>query len=197
MYLTIDIEGDGLNREYNKQVFPDGNHFDPDTRIWACTICSEKDSRTIVCKLPPVPRRLPMPYYKGGYANWQTNSYHDEATVIPEEYEGYDSVKYKEFLERIHGLLKQANDKGIPVYFKGYGTYEYDKDVLRVNFQKWNLSTDVLDCMKIANPAEWVETHKQTSAGCWVSNQAYMKDGIMHNIEDARQLYGLINSIDS
>ena len=39
---TIDCEADGLNKFYNRQVFPEGNHFDRESRIWSFTICNGK-----------------------------------------------------------------------------------------------------------------------------------------------------------
>lgn len=199
-YWTIDLEGDGLNREYNKQIFPDGNHFDPETRIWCCTFCGNKEDGTIgkstfVCKLPPVPRRLLKPYKKGGYDVWVTSAIHEVNTVIPEDMveDDFEADMYKEFITRIYRRLRTACDKGITVYFKGYGTYEYDKDLLRINFMKYNLPTDVLDCMKLYTPDKWESTELQI-VHARIPNQEYMNVGIKHNIEDAVQLLKVINS---
>lgn len=206
-YWTIDLEGDGLRRSLNQQAFGwNFGNFDPETRIWCCTICGPKEDgsmgrRTFVCKLPPVPRRLISPVKIGDSYVWNTQAVHEELTRIPDfirEDDGFEADMYRDFLWALEHRLSTACKKGITVYFKPYGKFEYDKELLRVNFEKFNLDVDVLKCLKPYNIPEgaWKETAQQVIVG-GVPNQEYMNKGIKHNMEDAKQLYEIINSIDS
>ena len=39
--VAMDLEGDGLSAQINQKIFPNGNHFDPNTRIWCASIATK------------------------------------------------------------------------------------------------------------------------------------------------------------
>ena len=182
---TIDIEGDGLSKDLNQKLFKNGGHYDPDTRLWCITFTDDKGTDTYVCKLPPIPR----PGRK---------AYHEVATKVPNEINGHkitEVTDYWSFLDTIYLLLKRYKLSGYKICFKGYGKYNYDKDMLEIIFKKFNIDTDILDCLINAHKStvgRWKETDKQIHTGIRIPNQEYIINGIKHNIEDSIQLYNLV-----
>lgn len=55
LIATFDVEGDGLDRAINQNIFPDGCHLDPNTRCWCATFTIRHDNKvdtyTFVSKL--------------------------------------------------------------------------------------------------------------------------------------------------
>ena len=201
MKLVIDLEGDSLNRFYNRQVFPNGNHFDPDTRIWCCSIQGANNNIvTYCCKLPSTTRTLPRPY-KDKYGNeyWTTSSRHLDSTIIPNKLNGYNIIAikdYKEFLNTINKALGYAKEYNATVYFKGYGTkHDYDYELLKVNFNKYNIPTNNLSVLRNAYndfTIPWITTSEQVQSGQSIPNQEYLEKGIIHNIEDVQELWEIV-----
>lgn len=196
-FITMDSEGDGLSQYYNKQVFPNGNHYDPDTRLWCVTFASGNSVVTLAHKLPTEVRTL-SGYYKDKYGNYDnhTRAYHDTSSCLPSYCVTADS--YSGFLANIEKRLSTCYNHNIDVYAKGYGNnYLFDKDCLRDNFNKYGISTSALDCIhnsyELMNHNDWKPTYKQMNAGQYVDNQTYMLNGIQHNREDALQLYKAIS----
>ena len=182
--VTIDIEGDGLSRDLNKKLFPEGGHYDPDTRLWCITFTDDKGTDTYVCKLPTQPRQ-------------GRKAYHEAATKVPKEINGHkvtEVTDYWSFLNTIYLLLKLYKASGYKICFKGYGKYDYDKDMLEIVFKKFDIDTDVLDCLinvYKATVGRWKETPKQIYTGKRIPNQEYLINGLTHNIEDSMQLYNI------
>lgn len=207
--LTLDLEGDGLSADINQQLFPEGNHQDPNTQIWCATIALRTEdnsllTETIVSKLPNHTREV-----KDGI---MTKAYHEDSTRIPDKIwangDWHDRIcKCRDEYELIINLLKELSHfqrQGYTIYCKGYGEYNYDYIALansfmrlrNTNFDKLvetvglkfhNTSTEFPELDK-----QWVETAKQVKTGEWKDNQKYMACGIKHNIEDAIQLLNLI-----
>ena len=205
MKLVIDLEGDSLSRLYNRQVFPNGNHFDPDTRIWCCSIQGANNIVTYCCKLPSTTRTLPRPYYykdkKTGEDKecWNTTSKHLESTIIPKKLNGYNITAiddYQEFLNRINNVLGIAKDFRAIVYFKGFGLkHDYDYELLKVNFNKYNIPTSNLSILRNAYKdftIPWTPTSAQVQSGQSIPNQEYLEKGIIHNIEDVQELWEIV-----
>lgn len=197
-FITMDCEGDGLSQYYNKQVFPFGNHYDPETRLWCITFASGSHVQTFAHKLPSTVRTLPGTY-KDRYGNFcnQTRAFHEVSSKLP----GFCITAncYSGFLNQIESRLSLCYNHNIDVYAKGYGTnYLFDKDCLRDNFNKFGISTSALDCLhnsyEIVSHNNWKPTYKQMNAGEYVDNQQYMLNGIQHNREDAVQLYKAIQT---
>jgi len=189
--LTIDIEGDGLDRLLNKQVFPEGNHFDAETVPWCCTVCRDGWTYTCVCKLPETTRTLPGYYVDYGKRSNKTKAYHLKTSLVPDNINGH---RIKEFTDRnmfvraIATFLEHADG---PVFFKGYGDYEYDKDLLETVFKQYGVDTkDLVKLYKADAPD--LNTNSQIHTDCYKPNQQYLVDGIKHNIEDAVSLYKYI-----
>ncbi|MBR3387954.1 MAG: hypothetical protein IKG84_06975 [Bacteroidales bacterium] len=189
---------DGLSAEYNRQVFPDGNHFDKDTRIWCITFVIG-DGQTITCmhKLNGV-RTLPRYYrHKNGTLLNTTLAQHlPECGEVPDEIDGHfvkQFVNYKSFLEYIAKVIDKFNGN---IYFKGWYDHDYDKDVLKHNFDKYDITCQGLNKMVNChiNNNEWVKTVEQRKAGGWIHPHDYMTNAIKHNIEDAEQLMEIINN---
>ena len=189
-FVTMDIEGDGLSRDINQKIFPEGGHYDPDTRLWCVTFAIRDITRTYVCKLPNKPRELPN--------GMKTKAYHEDATKVP-EYIGKHKIKrfriYSSFIYAIYNTLLQMEELGYKVYFKGYDKFDYDRDMLEMKFKEFNIPTDTLNNLYNINKEmniTWKKTYDQVTTGKWLNNQEYMESGIRHNIEDAIQLYEVI-----
>ena len=189
-YVTIDLEGDALSRDINKKIFPEGGHYDPETRLWCMTMYNGDRNITYVCKLPEEPRKLPN--------GRKTKAVHYSGTKVPsmiDKYNIHSFNDYADFINSIHKLIENARNYGFKVFFRGYGNYDYDKDMLEMKFKEMSLNTDILDCMVNINKhmrIEWPKTSAQVTTGKWMDNQEYMIHGIRHNIEDSIQLYNLI-----
>ena len=183
--VTIDIEGDGISKDINQKLFPNGGHYDPETRIWCVTFTDDNGTDTYVCKLPPTPR----PGRK---------AYHELNTRVPKEIGGHKVTEVKNywsFLNTIYLIIKLYKVTGCSICFKGYGKYDYDKDMLEIVFKKFGIETDVLDCLINVHKqtvGRWKETTKQIYTGTRIPNQEYIINGIKHNIEDSIQLYNLV-----
>lgn len=190
-FITIDIEGDALSKYYNRQVFPEGNHFDSDTRIW-CVTFSYNDGKTLtkVCKINNT-RKLPRPYIKNGVECWYTTAKHEYTSVVPQRIDGHKITEYKDYvdyLKSINDVIRIFTDNGYKIYFKGYGSHDYDKELLKVNFDRNNIEDYDLSALTNFQPRTWNKTAEQVQSGGYRPNQQYMINGIRHNIEDATQL---------
>lgn len=202
-YITLDCEADGLSKEYNRQVFPEGNHFDPESRIWSVTFCwPDMITRTFVSKIPYT-RQLPRYYrHKNGTMMNRTLAYHNPANVVPKNLVINDGsshvVKeitgYIQFLIKLRDIIEKCPCQ---IAFKGFGTHDYDVELLKVNFDRYRVAynKDMFDKfinINIPKPS-WKATHGQTQAGRYIDNQQYMINGIIHNIEDAIELQEYLN----
>lgn len=191
-YITIDCEGDGIYRKHNQQIFKTGNHFDPNTIVWCVTFTSSKHSMTFFKKLPNYTNRRAI-IGESGCVIGRVRSYHED-WVQPYDwsnltfFNNYSNNSYRDYLIAIKNLIEDANKHNYTIYYKSYSTYEYDKDLLRVNFERNNVETECLECMKGIN-IEIPETHQQHKPGDYVPNEQFMNDGIKHNIEDSKALY--------
>lgn len=196
MAYTCDLEGDGLNRNYNRQVFPADNHFDSETRIWAFTICNE-DYRTMtfVSKIPYT-RTLPGYYiHNNGTKSNRTLAYHDTASRVPKtiiladnsEHKVKEIPDYITYMNTIRDIIAKCPSE---IYFKGYGIHDYDKELIKCNFDRWNIVYDPTTLDKLINfqPKFWSNTLSQVKKGQWLTNEQYLINGIKHNIEDTIQL---------
>lgn len=137
---------------------------------------------TSVCKIPST-RTLPN--------GWVTKAYHLATTKVPnriwacgEFHNVVEFKEYKEFLWNIHNVLELLPN----VHFKGFGEHDYDKELLQVNFKKYDIDTIPLEKMVNVNPTRWTKTAEQVHTGAYLSNQDYLNYGIKHNIEDTIQL---------
>lgn len=185
MQLLI-VNGDGVHRDINQSIFPEGNHFDPNTTIWCVTFCSNLNySRTYFKKLPDKDHRRNVIRPDGTI--WGTvNSYHNPESQ-PYDYSdktkfcNYSDRTYEDFLRALARYIQSFKDEGDTLYFKSYKDYEYDKDLLTVNFNKYNIDTECLSCLKAVNirtPSTWQQIKDP-------DNEKFMNNGIRHNIEDA------------
>lgn len=202
-YVTLDCEADGLNKEYNRQVFPEGNHFDPESRIWSVTFC-RPDMRTITyVSMIPNTRQLPRSYrHKNGTLMNRTLAYHEITNIVPKSVvinDGtFHSVKeitvYTEYLTKLRDMIAACP---LQIAFKGFGAHDYDVDLLKVNFDRYHIEYDKEMFSKFVNinivNADWKATHRQTQAGHYTTNQQYMVNGIIHNIEDTVELQEYLN----
>lgn len=90
---TLDLEGDSRSAEINQAMFPNGCHFDPNTRIWCATIsrlnthinCSKSDllyTVTLVCKLPETARQYDDPPRINGRYIFDTGIFHNKESQV-------------------------------------------------------------------------------------------------------------------
>lgn len=180
------MNGDGVHRKYNQSIFPEGNHFDPNTTIWCVTFCSNLDySRTYFKKLPDIDHRRNV-IRPDGTIWGKVNSYHNPESQ-PYDYSdktkfcNYSDRTYEDFLRAIARYIQSFKDEGDVIYYKSYVDYTYDKDLLTVNFNKYNIDTDCLSCLQAINirtPSTWEQVKDP-------NNEKFMNNGIRHNIEDA------------
>ena len=197
-YITLDCEADGLNKEYNRQVFPDGNHFDPESRIWSVTFCRpDMATRTFVSMIPHT-RQLPGYYrHKNGTLMNRTLAYHEITNIVPKNVVINDGstravneiTDYTSYLTKLRDMIESCP---LQIAFKGFGSHDYDVELLKVNFDRYNIeyNKDMFDKFVNINipKSNWKATHEQTHAGHYITNQQYMVNGIIHNIEDAIEL---------
>ena len=202
-YITLDCEADGLNKEYNRQVFPDGNHFDPESRIWSVTFCRpDMVTRTFVSKIPST-RQLPRYYWhKNGTMMNRTLAYHNPTNVVPKNLiinDGSSHIvkeitDYTEFLIKLRDMIEECPWQ---IAFKGFGSHDYDVELLKVNFDRYHVAYNKDMFNKFVNinipKSNWKTTHGQTQAGHNIPNQQYMINGIIHNIEDTIELQEYLN----
>ena len=206
-FATIDIEGDGIKREINQRLFPDGCHYDPGTIPWIVTITITSDNgktgtMSIFHKLPSEGDRrtviLPDGEIYGRVSSWHNkeSKVYDSNKKLVDCFIDLSDKPMIEFYKEIHKVIKWLKDNEYTVAFKGYWNtqegklYEYDKMLLRDKFKLNGLSTDVLDCVRAVN-VKMEQTHKQTYVG-GIPNEIFMNDGIQHNIEDCKQLHKVI-----
>ena len=144
---------------------------------------------------------MPRPY-KDRYGNeyWTTSSKHLDSTIIPNKLNGYNitAIKdYKEFLNTINRALEMAaKEYNAIVYFKGFGLkHDYDYELLKVNFNKYNITTNNLSVLRNAYKdftIPWTPTSAQVQSGQSIPNQEYLEKGIIHNIEDVQELWEIV-----
>jgi hypothetical protein len=187
-FRTIDIEGDG-NTTINKRLFPDGNHFDPDTIMWCITFCDQDyNTLTLVKKLPPETRVI-----NGVTGKGKTNSYHEITTVIPKVIDNHEIIEFTDWNDYLKEITWQIMISDGDIYSKGYGKYNYDAMVLKANYERNNIYDGVSKLIKSVNPTKWDKTFEQVK-NYRVPNQEFTERGIKHNIEDAIQLAQRINN---
>lgn len=187
-FRTIDIEGDGLKSSINQKLFPNGNHFDPDTIMWCITFCDQDyDTLTLVKKLPPEKRMV------HGVKDMLNSSYHEITTVIPKVIDNHEIIEFTDWQEFLKEITWQIMISEGDIYSKGYGEYNYDAMVLKANYERNNVYDGVSKLIKAVNPTKWNKTFEQVK-NYIVPNQEFTERGIKHNIEDAIQLAQRINS---
>lgn len=195
MKITFDLEGDALKPCFNNQVFPNGNHYDPDTRLWCATFYNGKQTLTYVCKLPEQTRKLPRPYrLNNGDICWYTRSYHLKTTKVPTSLNNHRIIEiedYGRFIHTIAETLDKLHNLGHDICFKAYGSYWYDRDVLRDNFAKFGIHCNAK--IRGVNPSNWQDNHTRSRTAVNKDNQTFMNDAIIQNIEDTVKLFELID----
>lgn len=187
-FRTIDIEGDGLKSSINQKLFPNGNHFDPDTIMWCITFCDQDyDTLTLVKKLPSVKRMV------HGVKDMLNSSYHELTTVIPKFIDNHEIIEFTDWNEFLKEITWQIMISEGDIYSKGYGKYNYDAMVLKANYERNNVYDGVSKLIKSVNPTKWDKTFEQVK-NYIIPNQEFTERGIKHNIEDAIQLAQRINN---
>ena len=89
-----------------------------------------------------------------------------------------------------------AKEYNATVYFKGFGRkHDYDYELLKVNFNKYNIPTNNLSVLRNAYKdftIPWTPTSAQVQSGQSIPNQEYLEKGIIHNIEDVQELWEIV-----
>ena len=187
-FVTIDLEGDA-NVQQCQEIFKEGNHFDKDTIPWCISFYNGEDLNTIVCKLPEDTR----PIFKDGVVVGRTRSYHCTTTKVPNNCIACRNLK--EWSCKVHAYLKIFKDRNIQVIFKAYPVdnklYYYDRDVLAIVFNKYNLDTSVLTVVK-GIKIKTKPTYAQIKKGAFIDNQKYLEIGVEHNRQDVVELFRAI-----
>lgn len=205
--ITIDLEGDGLDKSINQSIFPNGCHLDPNTRIWCCTVTwNHGVSKTLVCKLPSTERAV---INDEGKVVGLTKAVHYDDTVIPEtiwangvKHKIVSFDDYKDFIRTIWQLINVIASSEDKLYAKGYGKYNYDKLLLEIVFNKFGYEIPDWWERVWVNAGEdrlvnvlWKETPSQIHSGTYIPNQQYMNYGIQHNIVDSEQLFDVVMKV--
>lgn len=218
--MTFDLEGDGLKAEVNQKLFPDGNHQDPNTRLWCATLTYKEYNKliteTYVAKLPASYRLVKDAVYN--------NSIHDKATKVPKkvivkdewlngcEYEQhiYELNNEWELIKTVIHHLINADYMGYKIYCKGYGAeYNYDYLALLNSFHRLKADRDLDEVNTIRDELIelrhalinaitefpiinnlWRKTPGQVKSG--TPNQEAIRWGVLHNVVDSIQLYNLL-----
>ena len=179
---------DGLKSSINQKLFPNGNHFDPDTIMWCITFCDQDyNTLTLVKKLPSVKRMV------HGVKDMLNSSYHEITTVIPKAIDNHEIIEFTDWQEFLKEITWQIMISEGDIYSKGYGKYNYDAMVLKVNYERNNVYDGVSKLIKSVIPTKWDKTFEQVK-NYIIPNQEFTERGIKHNIEDAIQLAQRINN---
>lgn len=209
LIATLDVEGDGLDREINQKLFPAGAHIDPNTRVWCATFTIRRHhivkTVTFVTKLNGT-----RPVTINGRLVGMTVAEHYDSSIIPESvdtiYGHHDIIKVckdeSEVLDNIANTIWELIQTGYNIYCKGYNAkYNYDALVLyNASIRHGNLLAFKETCWSCLRNAccsccqinkLWNKTHEQIKKGDYKSNQEYLIDGIKHNIEDSYQLFSI------
>ena len=139
---TIDIEGDGLDREINQKLFTKPPHIDPGTRIWCVSFAVRPISDnpfdiavqesfdyhtsvyTYVCKLPDTERTI---YDYNGRAIARTVATHKKETKVPHyrnarnalhpgvEYSIVEIPDYTKFLTKVANVIDNILSRPDPI----------------------------------------------------------------------------------
>lgn len=192
-FITLDVEGDASASQC-RTLFPDANHFDPNTIPWCVTFCNEHSVITYVYKLPNHTREYIVNGQKSGI---HTKTYHLDSTKIPVgKYSfTYDKKSYtstivectsvEELMQKVSLVLQTCQSKNIICYCKPFYGHLYDKDLLTCRFAYYNISTE---CLDIIEPYHcFIESYKQQNQ--LTDNQTFMNNGIRHNVVDCVKLY--------
>lgn len=87
--VTLDLEGDGLDKKVNQKLFPTGCHFDPNTRIWCATFTTRKNGKIITETYATKLNGTRPVYVKDANGNdrmaGMTTAEHYDTTIIPTE----------------------------------------------------------------------------------------------------------------
>lgn len=212
--VALDLEGDGLDAKVNQKIFPNGNHFDPNTRIWCATIASkvtgdcklfhnETLTHTMCAKLngtrPVIDDNGRMAgmtvaeHYLNTVVPQTLNVLGDDRTIVDESNEARLIKGIKHLLAIIDiPDITNGNKSDTIVCVKGYGEYNYDAMLLNAACKRLGLSTPVNKFSNLINVApiigNWNPTHSQIKVNQYVDNQKYLETGIRHCIEDTIQL---------
>jgi hypothetical protein len=145
--VTLDLEGDGLSKKVNQNVFPNGCHFDPGTRIWCATLTTRSKEGGIVTETYTTKLNGTRPVYiKDSEGNYRmaamTTAEHYESTVIPTEVDTIFGNHYITpcdtttcFMQRLILELCNYSLNGYEIWIKGYrdkegNYYKYDRIAL-------------------------------------------------------------------
>lgn len=188
-FITIDLEGDA-NVQQCREYWPEGNHFDKNTIPWCISFYDGIGIETYVCKLPQDERDI---YDDNGKWLGRTKSCHLFSTKVPNC--AHECKDLTEWCNRIYRLLKKCKEYNIPVYFKQYYdrdgiVHDYDKEVLEITFNKYNVDTSVLSIIKGLKIKTKPTFGQNKDSG--LPNQEYMNMGVQHNREDVVELYRAI-----
>lgn len=154
-------------------------------------------TRTFVSMIPHT-RQLPGYYrHKNGTLMNRTLAYHEITNIVPKNVVINDCsthavneiTDYTMYLTKLRDMIESCP---LQIAFKGFGSHDYDVELLKVNFDRYNIeyNEDMFDKFVNINihKYNWKATHEQTHAGHYITNQQYMVNGIIHNIEDAIEL---------
>lgn len=199
-YVAMDLEGDGLSKEINKMIFPQSPHWDPNTRIWCASFTkygiAKPITETYVCKLDNKPRYVG----KLNGEDYYTRSYHYKSTIIPDKINDVEIVKFETtdyimFLQSLYMKIVTYNVDEYELVVKPYGDYNYDLWLLNKELTNFNLRT-LKSNFLMFQPSIWEETSKQVHTNQYKDNQHFLYAGIIHNIEDSKQLYNRIFNME-
>lgn len=192
--------GDGLSKDINKKIFPQSPHWDPNTRIW-CASFTQYDiakpiTETYVCKLDNKPRYVG----KLNGEDYYTRSYHYTSTNIPDKINDVEIVKFETtdyimFLKALYMKIVTYNVDEYELVVKPYGDYNYDLWLLNKELTNFNLRT-LKSNFLMFQPSIWEETCKQVHTNQCKDNQSFLYAGMIHNIEDSKQLYNRIFNME-
>ena len=192
-FITLDIEGDASANQC-RSLFPDANHFDPNTIPWCITVVNDTSAITCVCKLPDKPREYIVNDKPSGI---YTKTLHEQSTIVPIgninfTFEGIqykskliECKSVKELMMKVSLVLQVCQSKNMTCYCKPYYEYQYDRDLLSLRFADYNIDPHCLDVIKPYHC--FFDSYMQQMQYC--DNQTFMNNGIRHNIVDAVKLY--------
>lgn len=200
-FITIDIEGDVASSICRQHFTESTLYRDPNSIIWLCSFYNGITHKKIGIRLPARPRKFRSP--KKGTIESTVNGYHFSDNKFNYGVEDFgnsaDSMDYTNFLTEIAKVINYCFRNKIIVFFKGFTMGDksdaYDREQIDTLMSKYGIECRT-ECMIDINDKcsnfYMEQTHRQKGQRN-NSNQTYMDQGILHNLEDSKKLFEAIN----
>lgn len=201
-FITIDIEGDIASSICREHFTEDTLYRDPNSIIWLCSFFNGRTHKSMGIRLPTRPRKFLSP--RTGEIVSTVNGWHfgdNKFNYGVEDFGSSENVSdYTNFLYEIASVINYCYHNKIIIFFKGFTmngkSDEYDKEQIDTLMERYGIDCRtecMIDINKKTQNFYLAPTHQQK--GQRTTNQQYMDNGILHNMEDSKKLFEAINKL--